>query len=54
MNFEIVWINAESSESDYSKELKKMPWYSLPYADSSANTKLNTLFKVDGIPTASV
>ena len=50
MNFEVVWINAESDESDYNKELKKMPWYSLPYADASINKKISKLFKDEYIP----
>ena len=54
INFEVVWITANSDESDYKEELAKLPWYSLPYKDFDINNELNNLFRSNWIPWTSV
>eukprot|EP00298_Acanthocystis_sp_HF-20_P003358 c13721_g1_i1.p1 GENE.c13721_g1_i1~~c13721_g1_i1.p1 ORF type:complete len:427 (+),score=194.87 c13721_g1_i1:27-1283(+) len=48
--FEVVFLSSDRDETSFSSYLSEMPWYALPFEESSKKSKLSQLFDVAGIP----
>eukprot|EP00933_Yihiella_yeosuensis_P010218 TRINITY_DN11655_c0_g1_i1.p1 TRINITY_DN11655_c0_g1~~TRINITY_DN11655_c0_g1_i1.p1 ORF type:complete len:450 (+),score=108.58 TRINITY_DN11655_c0_g1_i1:67-1416(+) len=47
---EVIFISWDRSESEYKDYFAEMPWLSIDFNDKQTVKKLNSCFKVDGIP----
>jgi thiol-disulfide isomerase/thioredoxin len=49
VSFEVVFVSADRTQSDYDQYLKEMPWLALDYNDPRRNTIMN-MYQVSGVP----
>lgn len=49
-DFEVVYISSDRDELSFKAYFSKMPWLSIPFADSETQKNLKLLFQLTGIP----
>ncbi|KAH3767297.1 nucleoredoxin 1 [Pelomyxa schiedti] len=49
--FEVVFISADNTQSDFDGYFADMPWLALPYSDRKSSKNLKEHFELEGIPT---
>ncbi|KXJ29402.1 nucleoredoxin [Exaiptasia diaphana] len=49
--FEVIFLSSDRSEESFNGYLATMPWYAVPYSDSSRKNAISKHFGVEGIPT---
>ncbi|XP_010470488.1 PREDICTED: probable nucleoredoxin 1 isoform X2 [Camelina sativa] len=50
VGFEVVFVSGDEDEESFGDYFSKMPWLTVPFADSETHDRLDGLFKVTGIP----
>lgn len=49
-DFEVIFISSDGDEVAFKSYFSKMPWLSIPFADSETKQNLKSLFLFSGIP----
>ncbi|XP_074643561.1 nucleoredoxin-like [Tubulanus polymorphus] len=49
LNFEIIFVSSDRSESSFDEYFSTMPWLAIPFGDERCK-KLTTMFTISGIP----
>ncbi|KAF7829355.1 putative nucleoredoxin 1 [Senna tora] len=48
--FEVIFVSADEDDEAFKAYFSKMPWLAIPYSDSDTRSRLDEVFKVNGIP----
>ncbi|CAK9321660.1 unnamed protein product [Citrullus colocynthis] len=49
-NFEVIFVSADDDEKSFNEYFSKMPWLAVPFSDLERRDRLDSFFKVRGIP----
>ncbi|MQL79567.1 hypothetical protein Taro_012021 [Colocasia esculenta] len=48
--FEVVFVSSDRDEDSFQSYFSEVPWLAVPFSDADVRARLNSLFKVRGIP----
>ncbi|XP_038876880.1 probable nucleoredoxin 1 isoform X2 [Benincasa hispida] len=49
-NFEVIFVSSDDDDKSFNEYFSKMPWLAVPFPDLERRDRLDSLFKVRGIP----